>query len=109
MSREERKKEGERHREKDSASRMATMEGKEFGDTDMILLDKVTEEAANANLKLRFERGKVRESHSSGKAESPHQRLCYKCHRLSPPIKDYATNATIFRNLAKNSQESGKE
>ena len=39
---------------------MAYLEGKDCGDPDLILLDKVTEEAANANLKLRFEKGKVR-------------------------------------------------
>lgn len=39
--------------------KMAMLEGKEFGDPDLILLDKVTEEAANTNLKLRFEKGKV--------------------------------------------------
>jgi hypothetical protein len=38
---------------------MAYLEGKEFGHADLILLDKVTEEAVSDNLKLRFSKGKV--------------------------------------------------
>ncbi len=38
---------------------MATLEGMEFGDPDLILLGKVTEEDASNNLKLRFQKGKV--------------------------------------------------
>ena len=38
---------------------MALLEGKEFGYVDLILLDEVSEEKVNENLKLRFEKGKV--------------------------------------------------
>ena len=38
---------------------MSVLEGKDFGVADLILLDKVTEEATNNNLKLRFEKRKV--------------------------------------------------
>ncbi len=38
---------------------MSTLEGKGFGISDLTLLDEVTEEKANENLKLRFEKGKV--------------------------------------------------
>lgn len=39
---------------------MAYLEGKDFGHADLIMLDKVSEEATNDNLKLRFGKGKVR-------------------------------------------------
>ncbi len=38
---------------------MTTLEGKEFGHADLILLDKVTEDDTSNNLQLRFEKGKV--------------------------------------------------
>lgn len=38
---------------------MAYLEGKEFGHADLIMLDKVTEEATNDNLRLRIGKGKV--------------------------------------------------
>lgn len=38
---------------------MAYSEGNEFGYADLILLDRVTEEDTNDNLKLRFQKGKV--------------------------------------------------
>ena len=44
---------------KESLPKMSTLEGMGFGDPDLILLEKVTEEAANKNFKLRFEKGKV--------------------------------------------------
>ena len=41
---------------------MALSEPAEFGHPDFILLEKVNEAAFMANLKLRFEKGKVRDS-----------------------------------------------
>jgi len=38
---------------------MNVLEGPEFGVSDLILIEQVTEEMANDNLKLRFEKGKV--------------------------------------------------
>ena len=38
---------------------MSLLEGKEYGVSDLILLEHMTEDMVNDNLKLRFERGKV--------------------------------------------------
>lgn len=42
---------------------MALSEPAEFGHPDFILLDEITEDAFLANLKLRYEKGKVRSFH----------------------------------------------
>ena len=44
---------------------MALSESAEFGHPDFILLDEITEDAFLANLKLRYEKGKVSHDYSS--------------------------------------------
>ena len=44
---------------------MNVLEGQEYGVSDLLLIEQVTEEMANDNLKLRFEKGKVCKSNNS--------------------------------------------
>ena len=66
---------------------MAYSEGNEFGYADLILLDNVTEEDANDNLKLRFQKGKVRmdiAGLSSSLVCRPYPTHCFGMHYTGP-------------------------